>query len=83
MAVNNSPSRAAAADEGHDRDFATATREVATEVADRASAVAARLPEAAATTKVAVEEAARRMEAGAWRWACSSAAPTDSWSRSP
>jgi hypothetical protein len=64
MAVNNSPSRAAAADEGHDRDFATATRDVATEVADRASAVAARLPEAAATTKVAVEEAARRMEAG-------------------
>jgi hypothetical protein len=64
MAVNDSPSRATAADEGHDRDFATATRDVATEVADRASAVAARLPEAAATTKVAVEEAARRMEAG-------------------
>jgi hypothetical protein len=43
---------------------ASTTREVANEVADRASAVVARLPEAAATTRGAVEEAARRMEAG-------------------
>ena len=64
MAVNNSSTRASSADDNTDRDFATATREVATEVADRASAVAARRPEAAATTKDAVEEAARRMEAG-------------------
>ena len=45
-------------------DVATTTRDVANEVAERASAVAARLPEAAATTRSAVEEAARRMEAG-------------------
>ena len=42
----------------------TTTRDVATEVAERANAVASRLPEAAATTRGAVEEAARRMEAG-------------------
>jgi hypothetical protein len=64
MVVNNSPTRSTRTDESTDRDFATATREVASEVADRAGSVAARLPEAAATTKVAVEEAARRMEAG-------------------
>jgi hypothetical protein len=64
MAVDNGPSRATRTDDDTDRDFVTATREVATEVADRASSVAARLPEAAATTRVAVEEAARRMEAG-------------------
>ena len=64
MAVNDSPTRAKATDDSNDRDFATATREVATEVADPASSVAARLPEAAATTREAVEEAARRMEAG-------------------
>ena len=46
------------------KDIAATTRDVATEVADRANAVAARLPEAAATTRGAVEEAARRMEAG-------------------
>jgi hypothetical protein len=63
VAVNDSPARTTKADD-QDRDFAAATREVVTEVADRASSVAARLPEAAATTKVAVEEAARRMEAG-------------------
>jgi hypothetical protein len=64
MAVNDSPARPRKADEAGDRDLATTTREVAGEVADRASAVAARLPEAAATTRDAVEEAARRMEAG-------------------
>ena len=64
MAVNDSPARPRKADESGDRDLATTTREVAGEVADRASAVASRLPEAAATTRVAVEEAARRMEAG-------------------
>jgi hypothetical protein len=48
----------------NDRDLGATTRDVANEVADRASAVAARLPEAAATTRGAVEEAARRMEAG-------------------
>jgi hypothetical protein len=64
MAVNDSPTRPKSADSEADRHFATTTREVAAEVADRASSVAARLPEAAATTKVAVEEAARRMEAG-------------------
>jgi hypothetical protein len=48
----------------NDRDLGATTREVANEVADRASAVAARLPDAAATTRGAVEEAARRMEAG-------------------
>jgi hypothetical protein len=64
MAVNESPARPRKADETADRDLAATTREVAGEVADRASAVAARLPEAAATTRVAVEEAARRMEAG-------------------
>jgi hypothetical protein len=46
------------------REIASATRDVATEVADKAGAVASRLPEAAATTRSAVEEAARRMEAG-------------------
>ena len=46
------------------KEIAATTRDVATEVADRANAVAARLPEAAATTRGAVEEAARRMEAG-------------------
>lgn len=46
------------------RDIASTTRDVASEVADRAGAVASRLPEAAATTRGAVEEAARRMEAG-------------------
>ena len=47
-----------------DRDLGATTREVANEVAERASSVAARLPDAAATTRGAVEEAARRMEAG-------------------
>jgi hypothetical protein len=46
------------------RDAAAATRDVANEVSQRASAVAARLPEAAATTRSAVEEATRRMEGG-------------------
>ena len=64
MAVNDSPTRTMSANSGNDRDLATATREVATEVADRASSVAARLPDAAASTKEVVEEAARRMEAG-------------------
>lgn len=48
----------------NERDIAATTREVASGVADRAGMVAARLPEAAATTRGAVEEAARRMEAG-------------------
>ena len=76
-------------------DFATTTREVATEVADRANAVAARLPEAAAaTTRVAVEEAgspdgvrlgpdARRRGLALARARSrppASAAPIDSWS---
>ena len=58
--------RAASNDSAADTaaDIATTTREVASEVADRASAVVARLPEAAATTRGAVEEAARRMEGG-------------------
>jgi hypothetical protein len=47
-----------------DRDLAATTREVASDVAERVSSVAARLPEAATTTRGAVEEAARRMEAG-------------------
>jgi hypothetical protein len=47
-----------------DRDLGTVTKDVANDVAERASAVAARLPEAAASTKGAVEEAARRVEAG-------------------
>jgi hypothetical protein len=64
MAVNDSPSKTTRPADASDRDFVAATREVATEVADRAGSVAARLPEAAATTRVAVEEAARRMEAG-------------------
>jgi hypothetical protein len=64
MAVNNSPSRASRAADDGDRDIVSTTREVASEVADKAGSVAARLPEAAATTRVAVEEAARRMEAG-------------------
>ena len=46
------------------RDIASATRDVATDVADKATQVASRLPEAAATTRGAVEEAARLMEAG-------------------
>ena len=44
--------------------MAATTRDVANEVADRASAVAARLPDAAASTRSAVEEATRRMESG-------------------
>ena len=44
--------------------MAATTRDVANEVAERASAVAARLPDAAASTRSAVEEATRRMEAG-------------------
>ncbi len=48
----------------NDRDLAATTREVAGEMAERASAVAARLPEAAATTRGAMEEVARRMEGG-------------------
>ena len=52
------------ADDTRERDLGATTREVANEVADRASSVAARLPDAAASTRGAVEEAARRMEAG-------------------
>ena len=63
MAANQTTSRPSpsADSESTARDIAATTRDVATEVADRASAVAARLP---ATTRGAVEEAARRMEAG-------------------
>ncbi len=64
MAANQTTTRSAAADETSARDIAAATRDVATEVADRAGAMASRLPDAAATTRDAVEEAARRMEAG-------------------
>jgi hypothetical protein len=46
------------------RDVAATTRDVANEVSQRANAVAAKLPEAAATTRSAVEEATRRMEGG-------------------
>jgi hypothetical protein len=47
-----------------ERDLGAATKDMASDVAERAGAVAARLPEAAASTRGAVEEAARRMEAG-------------------
>jgi hypothetical protein len=58
--------RAATADSAADTagDIATTTREVASEVADRAQAVVARLPDAAASTRDAIDEAARRMEGG-------------------
>lgn len=65
MATNETTTRPRATQDGEaNRDLGATTREVAAEVADRANAVAARLPEAAATTRSAVEEAARRMEAG-------------------
>ena len=47
-----------------ERDLGAATKDMANEVAERAGAVASRLPDAAASTRGAVEEAARRMEAG-------------------
>lgn len=62
--TNQPTTRTRSTDDEGGRDLAATTREVATEVADRASSVAARLPEAAASTRGAVEEAARRMEAG-------------------
>jgi hypothetical protein len=63
MAANETTTRPRSpTDDG--RDIAATTREVASEVADRANAVASRLPEAAATTRGALDEAARRMEAG-------------------
>jgi hypothetical protein len=61
MAANQTTTRPSSSAESTARDIASTTRDVATEVADK---VAARLPEAAATTRGAVEEAARRMEAG-------------------
>ena len=64
MAANQTTTRRADDAESTASNIASATRDVATEVADRANAVAARLPEAAATTRGAVEEATRRMEAG-------------------
>src|SRR4029078_5999943 len=45
-------------------DVASTTRGVADEFAYKASAAAARRPEAAPTTRSAVEEASRRMESG-------------------
>lgn len=63
MAANQTTTRPrSSTDDGNN--LAATTREVASEVADRANAVAARLPEAAATTRSALDEAARRMEAG-------------------
>ena len=62
--ANQTTSRASSAATKDERDLGTTTREVANEVAEKASSVAARLPDAAATTRGAVEEAARRMEAG-------------------
>jgi hypothetical protein len=66
MAANQTTSRPSSSSdtESKAKEIAATTRDVATEVADRANAVAARLPEAAATTRSAVEEATRRMEAG-------------------
>ena len=64
MAANQTTNRPRSDADSTAQNIAATTREVATEVADRANAVAARLPEAAATTRGAVEEAARRMEAG-------------------
>ena len=64
MAANQTTTRPDTDVESTARDIASATRDVATEVAEKANAVASRLPEAAATTRSAVEEAARRMEAG-------------------
>ena len=65
MAVSESTKASARADaEDTIRDVGATTRDVANEVAERASAVAARLPDAAASTRTAVEEAARRMESG-------------------
>jgi hypothetical protein len=64
MAANETTTRPRGDAESTARDIASTTRDVATGVADRASAVASQLPEVAATTRGAVEEAARRMEAG-------------------
>ena len=64
MAASQTTTRADNDVESTAREIASATRDLATEVADKANAVASRLPEAAATTRGAVEEAARRMEAG-------------------
>ena len=58
--ANQTTSRASSAATKDERDLGT----VANEVAEKASSVAARLPDAAASTRGAVEEAARRMEAG-------------------
>jgi hypothetical protein len=62
--ANQTTSRAASGAGTNGSNAAATSRDVATEVAERANAVAARLPEAAASTRGAVEEAARRMEAG-------------------
>lgn len=64
MANQTSTRAGSGSDTATERDLGATTRAAATEVADRASAVAARLPDAADRTKGAVEEAARRMEAG-------------------
>ncbi|HSL35114.1 MAG TPA: hypothetical protein VK871_15785 [Candidatus Limnocylindrales bacterium] len=62
--ANQTTSRAGSGSGTNGSTATSTTRDVAAEVADRANAVAARLPDAAASTRGAVEEAARRMEAG-------------------
>ena len=64
MTTQTSRPKSSAADNDKDTDYLATGREVVSDVAERAGAVVAKLPDAAATTRGAVEEANRRMEAG-------------------